>query len=135
MVTIISSHKDGFGGTACKITGGPLYQNIDAIIGSASVKAVTEQCRKDVAEPGKDEDSLKESILRAVTHGRFRGSEWCQVNSNNVWAACDAYSFTEKAWIEAAHKEMDCEFYIKFCIGITGAVVLIVSFHPPRQRH
>ena len=135
MVTIISSHQNGFTGSATKIPDGPLYKNILAIIAKASVKAVTEQCRKDVAALGKDEDSLKESIYRAVSQGRFRGSEWCQINSNNVWAACDAYSFTEKAWIEAAHKELDCDFYIKFCIGITGAVVLIVSFHPPRQRH
>lgn len=135
MVTIISSHQNGFAGAACKISGGPLYQDIRQIIRSASVTAVTEQCRKDVAALGKDEDALKGSIYRAVTQGRFRGSEWCQINANNVWAACDAYSFTEKTWVEAAHKEMECEFYIKFCIGITGAVVLIVSFHPPRQRH
>lgn len=135
MVTIISSHQNGFLGTQCKIAGGPLYQDTNAIISSASVKAITQQCRKDVASLGKDEESLKESIKRAVTQGRFRGSEWCQINSNNVWAACDAYSFTEKTWVEAAHKEMDCEFYIKFCIGLTGALVLIVSFHPPRQRH
>lgn len=135
MVTIVSSHETGFLGSASKIAGGPLYGNILAIIDSAKISAITEQCRKDVAELGKDESSLKSSIKLAVSRGRFIGSEWCQINSNNVWAACDAYSFTEKAWIEAAHREMDCEFYIKFCIGKTGAVVLIVSFHPPRQRH
>lgn len=135
MVTIVSSHQNGFTGLASKIAGGPLYKNILAIINAASVSAVTEQCRKDVADLGKDENSLKDSIRLAVSRGRFLGSEWCQINSNNVWAACDAYSFIEKAWVEAAHKEMDCEFYIKFCIGLSGAIVVIVSFHPPRQRH
>ncbi|EPY7248011.1 hypothetical protein ACLH1Q_06830 [Klebsiella sp. 1SOBk8mer] len=135
MVTIVSSHDTGFSGSASKISGGPLYKNILTIIESAKISAITQQCSKDVAELGKDEDCLKSSISLAVSRGRFLGSEWCQINANNVWAACDAYSFTEKAWIEAAHKEMDCEIYIKFCIGKSGAVVLIVSFHPPRQRH
>lgn len=135
MVTIVSSHKDGFTKSASKITGGPLYKNILSILSAANISAVTEQCRKDVASLGKDENSLKESIRLAVSRGRYIGSEWCQINANDVWAACDAYSFAEWSWVEAAHKEMECEFYIKFCIGITGAVVLIVSFHPPRQRH
>ncbi|HIE4322268.1 TPA: hypothetical protein ACXM6M_000670 [Serratia marcescens] len=135
MVTIISSHKDGFPGAASKIPGGPLYQNIKEIIGSARVNAVTAQCTKDVAALGKDEDSLKKSIHLAVTKGKFIGSEWCQINGNNVWAACDAYSFSESTWIEAAHKDLDCEFYLKLCVGVTGMVVLTISFHPHRQRH
>jgi len=135
MVTIVSSHQTDFAGTPSKIAGGPLYKNILAIIDSASVSAITKQCIKDVADLAKDESSLKSSIKLAVSRGRFLGSEWCQINSSDVWAACDAYSFTEKVWIDAAHKDMECELYIKFCIGKTGAVVLIVSFHPPRQRH
>lgn len=135
MVTIISSHQDGFPGKASKIIGGPLYNNIPEIIRLAQVKAVTVQCTKDLAALGKDEDSLKESIHLAVTKGRFIGSEWCQISNNNVWAACDAYSFSESTWIEAAYKELDCEFYLKFCVSVTGMVVLTVSFHPPRQRH
>lgn len=135
MVTIISSHQEGFTGVAGKISGGPLYGNILEVIKSANVRAITEQCTKDVAALEKDESALKDSICRAVKYGQFRGSEWCRINSNNLWAACDAYSFTEKAWIEAAHKEMDCDFYVKLCIGITGTIVLTVSFHPHRQRH
>lgn len=135
MVTIISSHQTGFTGKPSKIIGGPLYDNIASVITSANISVVTDQCTKDVAALEKDESALRESIKRAVSSGRFIGSEWCQINSYSVWAACDAYSFFEKAWIEAAHKEMDCEFYVKFCIGITGAVVLTISFHPPRPRY
>lgn len=135
MVTIVSSYQNGFSGTPSKIRGGPLYKNVIAQLNSASVKGITDLCNKDIANLGKDEDSLKSAIKLALSQGRFIGSEWCQVNNNNVWAACDAYSFIEKVWVEAAYKEMDCEFYLKFCIGKTGAILLIVSFHPPRQRH
>lgn len=134
MVVIVSSHKEGFTGKPDKITGGPIYSDVLERIETCSISVVTEQCRKDVRALQKDENDIKESVIRAVRFGRFIGSEWCQINKNEVWAACDAYSFYETAWIEAAHKEMEFELYIKFCIGVTGNMVLTVSLHTPSQR-
>lgn len=134
MVNILSRHQDGFSGSNQKIVSGPLYSDILKIIDSSMISLATRQCRRDVAELGKDEKSLKEAIKLAVKTGRFICSEWCQIDMNS-WAACDAYNYYEKAWIEAAWKEMDCEFYVKFCIGLEGNIVLTISYHPPRQRH
>lgn len=135
MVTIVSAYQDGFTGSNLKIDGGPLYREVFKIIDFARISVVTNQCSKDVAQLEKDESSLKESIRRAVSTGRFLGSEWCKISQNDVWAACDAYSFSEKAWIEAAHKEMECDFYVKFCVGKTGSLIITISFHTHRQRH
>lgn len=134
MVIILSEYKEGFTGANCKIPSGPLYKNIMEVIDIASISLATTQCRKDVAALGKDHSAMRDSIKLAVRTGRFIGSEWCQLNSKGAWAACDAYSYSEKVWIDAARKEMNCDFYIKFCIGKTGAVVITVSHHLPRQR-
>lgn len=103
-----------------------------SILSSAEIRPITKKCISDVANLEKDEEDLRESIKRAVKHGRFIGSEWCGINSN-VWT--DAYNFREDAWLEAAHKEMECDLYVKFCVGKTGVVVMVISFHPPRQRN
>ena len=46
-----------------------------------------------------------------------------------TWAACDAYVLTQYEYIEAAHKEMPIEYYVKFGIARTGTLLLIISIH------
>lgn len=135
MVNIVSLHEDGFNGLPDKISNGPLYGNILNIIDTATIIVVTKQCKKDVAALEKDAGDIKYAIKSAVRSGRYVGSEWCLLNQNETWAACDSYSFVETTWIEAANKDMPCNFYIKFCISKTGNVLLTVSYHPERSRY
>lgn len=136
MVTIVSEYQDGFTGANTRIACGPLYsKRILSMIDIAHIAVVTRQCRRDVASLGKDEKALKEAVKTAVKSGRCLCSEWCQLSAAGAWAACDAHGYTERAWVEAAWKEMDCDFYIKFCVGKTGSVILTLSHHPHRQRH
>ncbi|KJM63345.1 hypothetical protein B5M10_00750 [Pluralibacter gergoviae] len=123
MVTIVSEYQDGFTGANTRIACGPLYsKRILSMIDIARIAVVTRQCWRDVASLGKDEKALREAVKTAVKSGRYLCSEWCQLS-------------TAGAWVEAAWKEMDCDFYIKFCVGKTGSVILTLSHHPHRQRH
>lgn len=130
MVTIVSRYNAGFKGSSCKISGGPLYKNeILDVINSAKIVVGTRKCQKDLMALSKDEEDLRGIIENAVENGRFHQSEWCELSSPNTWAACDSYKWVENCWIEAANKEMDCHFYIKFCIGKAGNVVITASYH------
>ena len=83
---------------------------------------------------GFGEDDLPGLIKLAVNRGRFIGAEWCQQNPDGPWAACDSYSVIRREWIDAAYKEMDMEYYIKFAIGKSGRILLLVSCHPSEDR-
>lgn len=130
MVTIVSRYNAGFPGVSNKISGGPLYAcDILGIINSAKIVVGTRKCQKDLRYLSKDADDIRHIIEYAVKNGRFHQSEWCELSSPDTWAACDSYKWVDRCWIEAANKEMDCHFYIKFCIGNSGNVVITVSYH------
>lgn len=124
---------------ARKIPGGPLYPPDDVLgmlhrEGNSVIHAWTKKCVQDMQKWSLDTDDLVELLEIALNSGCFIGSEWCQQEPNGPWAACDAYSLMRQEWISAARREMDCEYYIKFAIGKTGRVLLLVSCHPPRER-
>ncbi len=112
-----------------KIQGGPLYLDIIDLIDECDTLPWTRRCIRDVQSLSLDADYIKSMLIKAVTKGRFLGSEWCQGSKPGVWAACDAYSFEHSFWCQAMHKELNNEFYIKFFVNITGNVVLTVSLH------
>lgn len=129
MVTIVSRYSTAFTGVKQDILGGPLYTDILSIIDSATMLIGTKKCRRNLRALSKDMDDLKEIIKHSVTCGSFHKSEWCELSEPDTWAACDSYTWVERAWVEAAYKEMDCHFYIKFCIDTSGNVVTTVSYH------
>jgi hypothetical protein len=43
--------------------------------------------------------------------------------------AADAYSLRRSEWVAAARKDMLIEYFVKFAIGRSGSLVLIVSCH------
>lgn len=126
-------------GAARKITGGPLYP-VDEVLrvisqgGSSVIHAWTQKCTQDMQKWSLDTDDLLELIGISINKGRFIGSEWCEQKPNGPWAACDAYTVNRKEWIPATHREIDLEYYVKFAIGKTGVVLLVVSCHPPEER-
>jgi hypothetical protein len=115
-----------------KIVGGPLYP-------ASEVTALAEQGSLNFWTRGALEDAQKwkidaidaSSLLRlALKSGRFLGAEWCEQKPSGPWAACDAYTITRQEWNQAAHKHIDCTYYLKFAISKTGQVLLMASNHP-----
>lgn len=130
MVTIVSRHSTGFTGSKQVIPGGPLYEcDILNVIDKSTMIIGTRKCQRDLRALSKDEQDLKHIIKDAVRGGRFHQSEWCELSQPGTWAACDSYKWTETAWVEAAHKDMECHFYVKFCIGKNDNVVITISYH------
>jgi len=113
-----------------KIPNGPLYPDIIDKIDNCTVVAWTKKCALDVQDLSLDEEDLVYWIKEAVSHGVFKGSEWCQNGQQGAWAACDAYTVKAAYWNETTGRQMSCQYYIKFCINRTGNVVMTVSFHP-----
>ncbi|MET3715356.1 hypothetical protein ABMD26_001604 [Pseudomonas sp. PvP001] len=64
-----------------------------------------------------------------MVRGRYLNAQWCQTGKPGVWAACDAYRVSRKEWNEYAYKELDVTYYVKFCIGKLGGLILLVSCH------
>lgn len=67
-----------------------------------------------------------------ITQGQYVNSQWCVQKPTGPWAACDGYRLFRDEWVEYAHKEMRYEYYVKFAIGKTGKLLLLVSCHLSR---
>ena len=67
-------------------------------------------------------------LLGHLRPADYRDSEWC-TNGRNALAACDAYALRRVEWVAAAGKEMGVEYFVKFAVGKTGQLVLLVSCH------
>lgn len=116
-------------GDRVKIGGGPLYA-LERVQGLAvqpgGLLLWTRKCSRDVANLTWDADDVA-SVISALKSSDYKDSEWC--DNGKAWAACDAYTFRRREWIETAHKAMTVEYFLKFAIGKTGALVLMVSCH------
>lgn len=116
-----------------KILGGPLYPITEVLellgAGGSVVRVWTRRCVEDVQQLALDADELADLIVEAVKVGRFSGAQWCQQQPTGPWAACDAYTLTRREWVPAARKELAVDYYLKFAIGKTGTLLLLVSCH------
>lgn len=115
------------------IPGGPLYTQDEVLTllknGDGVIRVWTRKCAADVQQLTFDSDDLVLLITEAVSRGSFSGSEWCQQKPSGPWAACDAYALTRHEWVQAARKELTFDYYLKFAIGRTGTILLLVSCH------
>ncbi len=114
-----------------KIAGGPLYdlarvQNI--VKDEKRLLTWTEKCRKDVFELFDDDLAEVAGLIQCLKRSDYIDSEWCE-NGRNAIAACDAYSIRRMELIPATGKAMPVGYFLKFAIGKTGALVLMVSCH------
>ncbi len=133
MVTfsIISEYSGGPDpGDRVKIDGGPLYpltrvQTLAAL--PDGVQLLTTKCRHDVQSLGFDEEEVA-TLLQSLVAEDYKDSEWCD-NGRGFWAACDSYTIRRKEWVETAHKELTMNYFLKFAIGKTGTLVLMLSCH------
>jgi hypothetical protein len=67
-------------------------------------------------------------LIRALTTADYIDSEWCE-NGKGALAACDAYRIRRQETIPATGRSMTVAYFVKFAIGKTGRLVLMVSCH------
>lgn len=132
---ILSLFKDappvGWSGSGERvINSGPLYsaEQIALLANSNAIRPSTEKCRNDIQDLELDNNDLACLVKKALKAGRYVNSVWCRLSSKAI-AACDAYTVFDKAWVEAAGKDMECQYYLKFAIGSSGKLLLMVSCH------
>lgn len=94
-----------------------------------AVRVWTVDCGEDIAMLGFDMSEVANLVSEAVTNGRFHGSEWCTQKPSGPWAICDAYVLKRAEWNQAAKKDITYEYFVKFAIGRSGKVLLLVSCH------
>lgn len=126
-------------GECRKIDGGWLYSPAEVLklledFGDKAVSLWTRKCREDAQKWSIDNTNLCEVMKEAVQSGTFLGAEWCEQRPGGPWAACDAYYLVRPEWVQYANKMMDTEYYIKFAIAQSGALLLVVSCHPPEDK-
>lgn len=124
----------GAGATARGIAGGPLYPNAEVVkllaqIGAKGVLPWTRKCTEDIQRLSLDSDEVFALVSETIRCGRYIGSEWCEQQPSGPWAACDAYELKRRERCPVARKELEYTYYIKFAIGMTGKILLLVSCH------
>jgi len=119
------------GGGSRKIAGGPLFHADEVLdcVRNGKVTAVTQDCRDDLQKLEFDMDDLRELIEHALLHGKYKDSEWAQLNSRGTWAACDAYVVSREEYLPKIKKTKSVEYYLKFSMSDNGNVIFTVSCH------
>lgn len=114
-----------------KVSGDRLYSQSDVLklLAANSLVLWTRDCQRNVRDLDLDLPGVASLIEEAIQYGRFKNSEWCEQKTGGPWALCDAYVLTRKEWNQYAHKYLDCNYYIKFAIASTGALLLVISCH------
>ena len=97
------------------------------------LRTVTEKCDMHLAEMGLSlYGDVAEMIVRLV-EGDYYESQWCKSSSTKakgVWLKCDVYKTTKSIYNKHTCKDDHYDYYLKFSMGPTGKVILIVSCHP-----
>ena len=121
--------EDGQG--RVKIANGPLYelQLVQTLARDESrINAWTEKCRKDVRKWFDDDLERVGELVLSLRPRDYIDSEWCE-NGRGAIAACDAYSVSVVETAPATGCPMRMDYFLKFALSKTGALVLIVSCH------
>lgn len=112
---------------------GPLYSVANVLeildLGDVQTHLWTRRCIQDVENLVLDIPEVQVLLKQAITQGEYLNSEWCVQRPTGPWAACDGYRLFRNEWVEYAHREMRFEYYVKFAIGKTGKILLLVSCH------
>ncbi|MFT5760590.1 MAG: hypothetical protein ACI9LM_005377 [Alteromonadaceae bacterium] len=123
-----------------KISDGPLYDNASVMnildeLGADSINVVTRRANRHIQKHDLDIDNGVLKLLKmALKRGVYLNSQWCEHGKGITWSACDAYSFVESKWYETMHDYLETKWYIKFAIGKTGKLILIVSCHTSDEQ-
>lgn len=113
-----------------KIASGPLYElaRVQKLAAAGGLNTWTDRCDRAVYDLFAGDLEAVAGLLGHLRPGDYRDSEWC-TNGRNALAACDAYALRRVEWVASAGKEMSVEYFVKFAVGKTGQLVLLVSCH------
>lgn len=114
-----------------KIRSGPLYdlERIQDLVNDENqLFAWTDKCGKDIRKLFDDDLSRVTELIRCLKKTDYIDSEWCE-NGRGALAACDAYSIRRLEVMQATGTSMPVEYFLKFAVGKTGKLVLMVSCH------
>ncbi len=114
-----------------KIAGGPLYglERIQALLEDESkLVALTQKCRNDVHKYFSGDLAEVVDLMQRLNPSDYRDSEWCESGKGSI-AACDAYTVRRTEEVPATGKRATFEYFLKFAIGKSGVLVLVVSCH------
>ena len=92
-------------------------------------KTMTRKSIADLQRLGFDDHDLKFLIMDTLQNGRYIDSEWCEINPNSPWFACDSYELKRKEYNESSYKDLDVHYFLKFCINKTGKLICTFSCH------
>lgn len=133
IISEYSSNPPELPGTGrIKIGGGPCYSLArvqDLVLHEDQLKAWTEKCRKDVRKWFDDDLQRVADLIGGLRESDYIDSEWCE-NGKGAVAACDAYSIRRVDRAPATGQALQMEYFLKFAVSKTGALVLMVSCHP-----
>lgn len=110
---------------------GPLYDlaRVKALAANEDqILLWTAKCRKDVLNLFDSDLVQVAELIQALTTADYIDSEWCE-NGRGALAACDAYRIRRQETIPATGRSMTVSYFVKFAIGKTGRLVLMVSCH------
>lgn len=93
-----------------------------------ALQAWTEKCRKDVRKWFDDDWERVAGLLLTLRRQDYKDSEWCE-NGKGAIAACDTYTVNAVETVPATGRSVRMEYFLKFAVSKTGALVLIVSCH------
>lgn len=116
-----------------KIAGGPLYElaRVHALAQAVpGLRFWTRSSELEALDLNVDTQDVAQWLLE-LTPRDYRDSEWC-ADGLRAWAACDAYVLRRSEWMAAAHKHMPVDYFLKFAIARSGALILMVSCHTSR---
>lgn len=110
---------------------GPLYElaRVQALVGDEKRLFLwTTKCIKDVQNLFDSDLQRVAELVQCLKASDYIDSEWCD-NGKGALAACDAYGIRRVETVPASGKRMTIEYFVKFAIGKTGRLVLMVSCH------
>lgn len=114
-----------------KIVDGPLYDlaRIQTLVeDETQLLAWTPKCRKDVHKFFSGDLAEVADLLQLLSTLDYRDSEWCEDGKGNI-AASDAYTVRRMEEVIVTGKRAMCTYFLKFAIGKSGVLVLVVSCH------
>lgn len=114
-----------------KIEGGPLYDlaRVKQLVGDPDcINLFTRMCIGEVHKLFDSDTEKVAALIQALDSRDYIDSEWCENGKSGV-AACDAYRIRRSEVISATSKLTMVEYFLKFAVGKTGKLVLLVSCH------
>lgn len=114
-----------------KIEGGPLYDlaRVKQLVDDPDcIHLFTRTCIGDVHKLFDSDTEQVAALMQSLDPRDYIDSEWCDNGKSGV-AACDAYRIRRSEVMAATGKSATLEYFVKFAVGKSGKLMLLVSCH------